>query len=81
MTQAWQPWQRLLPIWLPAVALFVISGSFYAWQTSDSVGRAAKIRSDVENLSAEIDRLERIREQAEGERVEVAELNAQFEHL
>ena len=45
MTPAWQPWQRLLPVWLPAVALFVISGSFYAWQTSDSVGRAAQIRS------------------------------------
>ena len=81
MNRALLPWRRLLPVWLPAVALFLGSGSFYVWQTSDSVGRAAQIRSDIETLETEIRRLERVRDQADDERDAVTTLNGQFERL
>ncbi len=81
MTTAWQPWRRLLPAWLPAVVICVLSAGVYVWQTSETGGRAALVRNSVEDLETEITRLEQIRDQAEKERTAVAELNGQFEYL
>jgi hypothetical protein len=77
----WLPWQRLLLVWLPAVALCLISAGVLIWQTSESGGRAALVRNSVEDLEAELVRLERIRSEAIRERDAVAETNAKFQHL
>ncbi len=81
MTAAWRPWQRLLPVWLPTVIVCLLAAAAYAWQTSETGGRAALVRNSVENLEQEIVRLEQIRDQAAGERADVAEINQQFELL
>lgn len=81
MTAAWQPWRRLLPVWLPAVVICVLAAGAYIWQTSETGGRAALVRSRIEELEKEITRLEQIRDQVERERTAVAELNEQFEFL
>ena len=74
-------WRRLLPVWLPAVLLAVGSVALYVWQTSDRVGRAAQLETQVESLEAEIARLERLREQAAAERRLVEEVEAEFQRL
>ena len=81
MTAAWQPWRRLLPVWLPAVVICLLAAAAYAWQTSETGGRAALVRNSVEELEDEIVRLEQIRDQTNRERSAVAELNGQFEYL
>jgi len=81
VTPAWKPWQRLLPVWLPAVVLCLLSAGVLIWQTSESGGRAALVRNSVEDLEAELVRLEQIHAEAVGERAAVAELNARFGHL
>ena len=81
MIVAWQPWRRLLPVWLPAVVVCVLAAAVYVWQTSETGGRAALVRNSVEELEKEITRLEQIRDQVERERSAVAELNEQFEYL
>ena len=58
MTVDLRPWRRLLPIWLPAVGLCVIAAAAYLWQSSESGGRAAGVRGQIEELEAEIARLE-----------------------
>ena len=65
MTAAWQPWRRLLPVWLPAVVICLLAAAAYAWQTSETGGRAALVRNSVEELEDEIVRLEQIRDQTE----------------
>ena len=81
MTAAWQPWRQLLPVWLPTVVVCVLAAAVYAWQTSETGGRAALVRNSVDELEKEITRLEQIRDQVERERTAVAELNEQFEFL
>jgi len=74
-------WRRLLPIWLPAVLLAVASVALYVWQTSDRVGRAAQLESQIDTLEAEIVRLERLHEQAVAERQLVEDVEAEFRRL
>ncbi len=74
-------WRRLLPIWLPAVMLAVASVALYVWQTSDRVGRAAQLETQIETLEAEIARLERLRGQAVAERQLVEDVEAEFRRL
>jgi hypothetical protein len=81
MKLAWQPWQRLLPVWAPAVALCVVSAGALIWQTSESGGRAALVRNSIDDLESELDRLQLIRSEAVGERATVAELNSEFKTL
>ena len=81
MNRALLPWRRLLPVWLPTVALCLIAGAALIWQTSESGGRAALIRSSIADLEAELMRLEQVRARAEGERAAVAELNGRFQEL
>ncbi len=81
MTAAWRAWQRLLPVWLPTVVICILAAGAYAWQTSETGGRAALVRNSVEELEGEIRRLEQISDQVETERAAVAELNQQFEYL
>lgn len=81
MNRALLPWRRLLPVWLPAVALFLLAGAALIWQTSESGGRAALIRNNIADLEVELVRLEQVRGRAEGERIAVGELNGRFEEL
>jgi Tfp pilus assembly protein PilO len=68
-------------VWLPAVLLCLASCVVYLWQTSGTVGRAAQIQESITDLEVELGRLERMRNQARGERAAVAELDRQFTHL
>lgn len=81
MTVDLRPWRRLLPIWLPAVGLCVIAAAAYLWQSSESGGRAAGVRGQIEELEAEIARLEGLLAQAQGERAAVAGANESFDLL
>jgi Tfp pilus assembly protein PilO len=81
VTAPWRPWQAKLWVWLPAVLLCLASSVVYLWQTSGTVGRAAQIQKSITDLEVELGRLERIRNQARGERAAVAELDRQFTHL
>lgn len=81
MTIDWRPWRRLLPVWLPAVALCLIAAAVFVWQSSESGGRAAGIRAQIEDLEAEIARLENLHTRAEAERATVASLNESFDDL
>jgi hypothetical protein len=81
VNRALLPWRRLLPVWLPAVVLCLLSAAVLVWQTSESGGRAALIRSSIADLEAELTRLEQVRDRAEAERVAVAELSGHFEDL
>ena len=81
MTVDLRPWRRLLPIWLPAVGLCVVAAALYLWQSSESGGRAAGLRSQIEELEAEKVRLEGLLAQVEGERAAVAAVNESFDLL
>jgi Tfp pilus assembly protein PilO len=81
VTIDWRPWRRLLPVWLPAVALCVISAAVFLWQSSESGGRAAGVRNEVEDLEAEVARLQDLSSKTDKERGTVAELNENFELL
>jgi Tfp pilus assembly protein PilO len=76
-----RPWRRLLPVWLPAVGLCVIAAAAYVWQSSESGGRAAGVRAEIEEFETEIARLERLLAQVEGERATVASVNETFDLL
>jgi len=76
-----RPWRRLLPIWLPAVGLCVVAAALYLWQSSESGGRAAGLRSQIEEFEAEKARLEALLAQVEGERAAVAAVNESFDLL
>lgn len=76
-----RPWQRLLAVWLPAIALFAAAAGFYVWQTSESGGRRAQVRDRVLELEAGLEKLEDLRLAAGGDRARVAELERQFTTL
>ena len=76
-----RPWRRLIAVWLPAVTLCVASAAVYIWQTSDSGGRRAQIRGQIEDLEQEIARLERLKTAAASDRESVAEVDRQFDIL
>ena len=81
MTVDLRPWRRLLPVWVPAVGLCVAAAALYLWQSSESGGRAAGLRSQIEELEAEKTRLEGLLAQVEGERAAVAKVNESFDVL
>jgi len=78
MTVDLRPWQRLLPIWLPAVALCLGALVLYVWQTSESGGRRAQIQDRVVDLEAELARLEDLMQATGGDRKWVAEIEKEF---
>ena len=81
MTIDWRPWRQMLPIWLPAVIVALVMVAFFFFQTSDSVGRKAKLASDIEELGAEVARLELLHEAVVSDRQEVEELRAGFRDI
>lgn len=78
MTIDLRPWRRLLAVWLPAVVLCGLTASAYVWQTSESGGRRAQIRNQIEELEEEIGRLERIHLATASDRETVEEIDRQF---
>jgi hypothetical protein len=76
-----RPWQRLLAVWLPAIALCAVAAGFYVWQTSESGGRRAQVRDRVQALEAGLEQLESLRLAAGGDRARVAEIQQQFTTL
>ena len=81
MTIDLRPWRRLLAVWLPAVVLFAVTAAVYIWQTSESGGRRAQIRNQIEDLEQEIERLERVQQAAVSDRETVEEIERQFDLL
>lgn len=78
MTVDLRPWQRMLPVWLPAVVLCLVAAVLYVWQTSESGGRRAQVRDRVAELEAELTRLESVMRATGSDRERVAELEQQF---
>jgi Tfp pilus assembly protein PilO len=76
-----RPWRRLLAVWLPAVVLCAVTAATYIWQTSESGGRRAQIRNQIEDLEQEIERLERVQQAAVSDRETVEEIERQFDLL
>jgi Tfp pilus assembly protein PilO len=76
-----RPWRRLLVAWLPAVVLCALTAGAYVWQTSESGGRRAQIRSQIEDLEQEIARLERLQRATASDRESVSEIDRQFDLL
>ena len=76
-----RPWRRLMAVWLPAVALCVVSAAFFVWQTSESGGRRAQVRNQIAELEQEIARLERLQLAVVSDRQTVAEIDRQFKLL
>lgn len=81
MTLDLRPWRRLLAVWLPAVVVCAVTAAFYVWQSSESGGRRAQVRHQIEDLEQEITRLEEMQKAAEADRETVAEIDSQFEML
>ena len=81
MTLDLRPWRRLLAVWLPAVVLCALTAGAYIWQTSESGGRRAQIRHQIEDLEQEIERLERMQQAAASDRETVEEIERQFDVL
>jgi len=76
-----RPWRRLLAVWLPTVVLCALTVGAYVWQTSESGGRRAQIRHQIEDLEQEISRLEQMQQAAASDREKVAEIESQFDLL
>jgi Tfp pilus assembly protein PilO len=76
-----RPWRRLLAVWLPAVVLCVVSAAVFVWQTSESGGRRAQVRNQIDELEQEIARLERLQQEVVSDREAVAEIDRQFDRL
>ena len=81
MTFDLRPWRRLLVVWLPTVVLCSLTAGAYVWQTSESGGRRAQIRRQIEDLEQEIVRLEKMQQAAASDRETVAEIYSQFDLL
>lgn len=81
MTFDLRPWQRLLPVWLPAVVLCIAAAVVFVWQTSESGGRRAQVRDRVADLEAELVRLDGLMRATGGDREWVADIERQFETL
>ncbi len=81
MTVDLRPWKRLVAVWLPAVIACVAAVALYAWQTSESGGRRAQVRSQIDELESEIARLDGLLLATTTDRDRVAELERQFSHL
>lgn len=81
MNGHWHAWRTMVAVWLPALVLCIVSIALYGWQTSGTVGRAAKLSDEVAELERDIDRLRRLREQVVAERTAVAILNGQLDRL
>jgi len=71
----------MLSVWLPAVILGSISIGFFFYQTSGSVGRKATLAADIQELGAEVDRLETLHEMVISDRQEVEALQVGFQDL
>ena len=81
MTVDLRPWKRLVAVWLPAVIACVATAALYVWQTSESGGRRAQVRSQIDGLEAELVRLDGLLEATRADRDRVAELERQFSLL
>jgi len=77
----WRPWRQMLPVWLPAVILGLVSVGFFFYQTSGSVGRRATLGADIEELGAEVERLEILHREVTSDRHEVDDLQVGFQEL
>lgn len=81
MTVDWRPWRQLLPVWLPVLVVAVASVGFFFYQTSGSLGRTATLTSDIDQLSAEVERLTGLHDLVTADREEVAALQAGFQDI
>ncbi len=81
MTVDLRPWKRLAAVWLPAVMVCVAAAALYVWQTSESGGRRAQVRSQIDGLEAELVRLDGLLDATSADRDRVAELERQFSLL
>jgi Tfp pilus assembly protein PilO len=81
MTIDWRPWRQLLPVWLPVLVVAVASVGFFFYQTSDSLGRTATLTSDIDQLSAEVERLTRLHGLVTADREEVAAVQDGFQDI
>ena len=74
-------WRRLLALWLPAVVLCIAALGLYAWQSSESLGRAGMLRSELDELRSEVERLGALHLETDQQRAAVGELEAELQRL
>ncbi|MCP4898725.1 MAG: hypothetical protein GY906_17280 [bacterium] len=74
-------WRRLVALWLPAIGLCVTMIGLFIWQSSESLGRAGQLRSQLEELRSEVERLGGLRLETEEQRVAVDKVEAELQHL
>lgn len=75
------PWVRLAWVWGVAVLFCIAAVVVLSWQTSGPMGRRGLIEADIERLQKEIQRLERMTEQARAERALVARTGEALERI
>jgi len=71
----------MLQVWLPAVILGMVSVGFFFYQTSGSVGRKATLAADIDERSAEVERLQILHELVAADRLKVEELKTGFQDI
>ncbi len=75
------PWVKLAGAWVTAVVLCLAAMVFLVWQTSGPMGRAGQIDRQTEDLSTEIEGLEKMVTLAAEERLVVAETGAEIDRI
>jgi hypothetical protein len=81
MSIDWRPWRQMLPVWLPAVTLAMTLAGLFFYQTSDSVGRKATLAAKIDEVGAEVARLEVLHDLVVADRREVEEIQTGFQDL
>ena len=81
MTIDWRPWRQMLPVWLPAVILAMALAGFFFYQTSDSMGRKATLAARIDEVGAEVARLEILHELVVADVREVEEIQTGFQDI
>jgi hypothetical protein len=76
----WRAWQRMVPVWVPAVLLCLVSVAVYIWLSS-GFGREAQLRQGVIELETRLVELEGLAASAAAEREAVAALEGELGHL
>lgn len=81
MNPRFLPWVKLAWVWVTAVILCLITIVVLVWQTSGPGGRQGLIKSQIEELRADISRMQHMNVQAADERFQVAETSAGLERI
>ena len=81
MNSRFLPWIRLAWAWVIAVVLCLIAAGVLIWQMSGPMGRQGLIEGHIEELSAEVQRVEQLNSRAVEERDQVVDTGEELERI